>query len=305
MSDRTDTTGVIAPPERRTWRQDDGLLVAAAPAKINLNLLVGPVRQDGYHPLDSIVAKISLHDTLGLRPRDDGRIELTCSGCDCGPVGENLVSRAAALLAEGRDAGGADILLDKAIPAGMGLGGGSSDAAAALAGLNELWDHHLGDAELHALACRLGSDVPFFLGPACCRMTGRGEILRPISVHPFFVALLLPSFGCNTPDVYRAYDRSPSPIGEQLATDLLAAQPASAWRDKLVNDLAAPARQTYPQLAELWDRLGAQTNVPIHVTGSGSGLFVLCDTAAEARQFRDDLPADLQPMCVLAASNPW
>ena len=313
MSHPTDTPGAAAPPECRIRREADGTLVAAAPAKINLNLLVGPAGDDGYHPLDSIVAKISLHDTLELRLRSDGRVMLTCTGCDCGPVEENLVMRAATLLAVGRDTPGADIMLHKAIPAGMGLGGGSSDAAAALAGLGELWRLGLTEAYSGALARRLGSDVPLFLAPACSRMTGRGEVLQPMAVHPFFVALVLPHFSCSTADVYRTYDRSPSPIGEQLdagpATaprrDLLAAQPPSVWRDKLVNDLARPARQTYPQLAELWDRLAACADVSIHLTGSGSGLFALFDTLADAQAFASALPANLRAMCMLAASNPW
>lgn len=305
MSHPTDTPGAAAPPECRIRREADGALVAAAPAKINLNLLVGPPGDDGYHPLDSIVAKISLHDTLELRPRSDGQVTLACTGCDSGPVEENLVMRAAMLLAGGRDTPGADIALHKAIPAGMGLGGGSSDAAAALAALSELWQLGLGDADSRALARPLGSDVPLFLGPACSRMTGRGERLAPMAIHPFFVALVLPHFSCSTADVYRAYDLSPSPIGEQLDADLLAAQPPSAWRDKLVNDLAEPARQTYPQLAELWDRLAACADVPIQLTGSGSGLFALFDTLADAQAFASALPADLRGMCVLAASNAW
>lgn len=305
MSHHTDTPGVAAPPECRIRRKADGALVAAAPAKINLDLLVGPAGDDGYHPLDSMVARISLHDTLELRPRSDGLVTLDCTGCDCGPAEDNLVMRAATLLAGGRDTPGADIALHKAIPAGVGLGGGSSDAAAALAALAELWRLDLSDADLHGLACRLGSDVPLFLAPTCSRMTGRGEVLQPMAIHPFFVALILPSFSCSTADVYRAYDESPSPIGEELDAGLLAAQPPSAWRDKLVNDLAAPARQTYPQLAELWDRLAACADVPIHLTGSGSGLFALFDTLAEAQAFRSALPADLWAMCVLAASNPW
>jgi len=313
MSHPTDTPGVAAPPECRIRREADGTLVAAAPAKINLNLLVGPAGDDGYHPLDSIVAKISLHDTLELRPRGDGLVTLACTGCDCGPAEENLVMRAATLLAGGRDTPGADIALHKAIPAGVGLGGGSSDAAAALAALAELWRLGLSEADLRALARQLGSDVPLFLAPACSRMTGRGEVLQPMAIHEFFVALVLPSFSCSTADVYRAYDLAPSPIGEQLDAgsargprrDLPAAQPPSAWRDKLVNDLAAPARRTCPQLAELWDRLAACADVPVHLTGSGSGLFALFDTLADAQAFGSALPADLRGMCVLAASNPW
>ena len=131
---------VLAARPRRAVLADGGLRVAA-PAKINLDLLVGPRRPDGYHDIDSLVAKITLYDELAARLREDGPVGLHCEGLDCGPIEENLALRAARLLAEraGRRVGGAEIRLAKAIPPGRGLGGGSSDAAAALVALDELW----------------------------------------------------------------------------------------------------------------------------------------------------------------------
>jgi len=305
MAAWADASGMSTPRPQRIQVSGRSGVTAAAPAKINLNLLVGPVRADGYHPLDSIVAKISLYDTLELQTRNDGRITLDCRGFEYGPPERNLAFRAARLLAEGRDVKGADMLLKKAIPPGMGLGGGSSDAAAALTGLNELWQLHLSESALHALACRLGSDVPLFLAPACVRMTGRGDILEPMAVHAFYVAIILPGFECSTPPVYAAYDRAASPIGPQVDFELLANRPPSAWRDRLTNDLAAPARAICTKLAELWDRVQAHSPAAIHLTGSGSGLFALFDSAADARAFREGLPEDLRAMCVLAENNPW
>ncbi len=304
MPEHSDTQPAVTPAAQRMCRHADGRLTVAAPAKINLNLLVGPAGEDGYHPLDSLVARISLHDTLELRLRDDGEITLACDGFDCGASADNLVMRAAKLLADGRG-GGVDITLSKAIPAGAGLGGGSSDAAAALLGLAELWQLELADAQLHELACQLGSDVPMFLAGPASRMTGRGELLEAITVHPFHLAMFLPSFGCPTPAVYGAYDSSPSAIGEQLDVAALAARPPSAWRDGLANDLSSPAMTVAPQLADLSAKLNACCPSPVYVTGSGSAMFSLCDTAAEAAAMRAGLPAELQAICTLAASNPW
>ncbi len=306
MSNPTDSPHAATPPDRRITWDSGGKLTVAAPAKINLNLLVGPLAGDGYHPLDSIVARISLHDVLQLQARTDGQVTLNCGGMECGCVAEdNLVMRAAKLLQADRQTPGADIALAKMIPAGAGLGGGSSDAAAALLGLSELWQLAIGEAELHAMACQLGSDVPLFLSAPASRMTGRGELLASVDVHPFFLVLVLPGFGCPTAAVYRAYDDSPSPIGPQMDLQRLADQPPSAWRDELINDLAAAAMAACPELAELWQRLADSSPVAFRVTGSGSGLFALCDSADEAAALAAALPSDLQAMCICAASNPW
>jgi 4-diphosphocytidyl-2-C-methyl-D-erythritol kinase len=258
----------------------DGLILRA-PAKINLDLLVGPLRRDGYHPLDSLVAQVSLYDEITLTPRADGEITLRCSGIDSGPVEENLALRAAQRLAEGYGPGGVEIVLRKVIPPGAGLGGGSSDAAAVLAGCNALWKLGLKHEELTAVAAQLGSDVPLFLGPPTARMRGRGEIIEPADVYPAKVLLIIPPAHCSTGAVYRAFDgEQPGPMGDR-ATDGRHAQPPSHWRDGLANDLAGAARRVSDELAEWWDRLAAVLPVRVQLTGSGSGLFCLCDDQAE------------------------
>ncbi len=294
----------FCPPTRSTG--PDGLWVHA-PAKVNLNLLVAPVRGDGFHPLDSYVAKISFYDRLKLRARSDGKIRLNCTGLDCGPSVDNLASRAAELLraSAGLAGAGADILLEKYIPPGGGLGGGSSDAAAVLAGLNELWNAGLATGDLAGLAAELGSDVPLFLAGAASRMTGRGEVIEPVKIWPFWLVLILPGLVCPTGQVYRQFDAaSQSEPLEQLNPALLA-EPVSHWRALLVNHLAKPAMQLVPELAEIHDTLAAATGLPVHVSGSGSTLILLCDDQTECRQAMEKIPPEIQPLCQVARLNQW
>jgi 4-diphosphocytidyl-2-C-methyl-D-erythritol kinase len=276
-----------------------------APAKINLNLLVGRRRPDGYHPLDSLVVRVALFDRLTLRPREDGDIALNCSGADCGPAEQNLALRAARLVAEQRQGSeGVDVHLAKVIPPGRGLGGGSSDAAACLLGLDALWGLGVGPEELADLAGRLGSDVPLFLGPPAARMTGRGERLQAVRVHPFVAVLFLPPFACATAEVYRQFDTQRSAPPDQIDPSVLSAPP-SQWRHLLRNQLAAGAGRACPALGRLYDALASALPVPVHLTGSGSGLFALCDDEAEARSIVAAAPADLRPLGRLVRPCPW
>jgi 4-diphosphocytidyl-2-C-methyl-D-erythritol kinase len=283
-----------------------GALRVWAPAKINLNLLVGPAGQDGYHAIDSLVAKVTLYDAVDLLPRRDGRISFSCEGEDCGPDEQNLAHRAARLLADhARPAVGADVRLGKAIPPGRGLGGGSSDAAAVLEGLNRLWELSLPTGELAALAAELGSDVPLFLNGPSARITGRGEAVRPLAVREFLAVLHLPPVACATGEVYAAFDREPTEAAEQLAPKLLERQPPSRWRTALVNQLADAAGGVCPGFREAHERLAAAVRLPVHVTGSGSGSFVLCDDEPEAAGVWAKLPADLRADCLLVRRNDW
>jgi 4-diphosphocytidyl-2-C-methyl-D-erythritol kinase len=284
---------------------DGGGLGLHAPAKINLNLLVAPPGPDGFHPIDSIVAKITLYDSLEIRPRTDDRIVLDCVGADCGPPAENLVMRAAELAAEGGDVCGVDIKLIKAIPPGAGLGGGSSDAAAALIGLNELWGLRLDESVLCAMAAELGSDVPLFLGPPAVRLTGRGELVEPLGVCGFAAVIVMSRMMCSTVEVYDAYDRLGAEASEQLDVSLLAAEPPSIWRAMLRNDLAAAAICVCPELAVIRDRVQTSVDAPVQITGSGSAMFILYDDARQAVSVIEDLDKDLQDMCVIAGLSPW
>ncbi|MFP4052528.1 MAG: 4-(cytidine 5'-diphospho)-2-C-methyl-D-erythritol kinase [Phycisphaerae bacterium] len=276
---------------------DHDALVVRAPAKINLNLLVGSRRDDGYHPLDSIVAQVSLYDTLSLRLTDDGEVKLDCEGPDCGPADQNLALRAAELLAERCGApGGVRIRLQKQIPPGAGLGGGSSDAAAVLKGLRRLWKLDISDEQLVELAAELGSDVPLFLGPPVCRMRGRGEIIEPLEAAAAWVLLILPGIHCSTRAVYEAFDHEPEIMaGQTEFADLL--QPPSRWREDLQNQLGPAARRVSPTLANLWDALRTSLPVTPMLTGSGSALFCLCDHEKELQAVAAAVSVERLPLC--------
>ncbi|MCJ7544827.1 MAG: 4-(cytidine 5'-diphospho)-2-C-methyl-D-erythritol kinase, partial [Phycisphaerae bacterium] len=281
-----------------------GTLLVAAPAKINLNLLVGPRRQDGYHPIDSFVAKVTLYDHLRLSPRDDGQIVLHCTGVDCGPPAENLALRAARLLAEARAVPGASMELAKHIPPGRGLGGGSSDAAAALVGLNELWGLGLPVERLAEAAGQLGSDAPLFLGSAASRMTGRGEALAAVAVYPFWVVLFVPDFPCPTAEVYGAYDRLPYLPQQQPDPSVLADRP-TRWRGRMCNQLLEAACQVSEPLRAAYERLCGAMPVPVSMTGSGSALFALCDNLLEVQKVCAAMPGDMRGGCRIVVGNDW
>ena len=300
MRDGPDAMTVL-PTRLRMEPAGAGGLRVRAPAKINLNLLVGPRREDGFHDVDSLVAKVTLYDRVGLHGRSDRDVTFTCAGCDCGPDEANLAYHAARLLMDETGGSGVDIVLAKEIPPGKGLGGGSSDAAATLIGLNELWSLGLSQGELAALAGRLGSDVPLFLGPPAVRVTGRGECVEAIEVHAFVAVLVLPRIACATVEVYQAFDDAPEPMGQQLSPELLQRAP-SGWRDLLVNQLSAAASRVQPELADLMAEVHARTGLPVCLTGSGSALFILCDTPAEAQHVlaaADDLDV------VAVSMNSW
>jgi 4-diphosphocytidyl-2-C-methyl-D-erythritol kinase len=298
----------VLPARPRRTPLDGGALRLAAPAKLNLDLRVGPRRDDGYHPLDSLVAKVTLYDDVVLRPRKDGRIAFRCEGADCGPDENNLALRAARLLAgEAAATGGADILLAKSIPPGRGLGGGSSDAAAVLEGLNELWGLALATRELSQFAADLGSDVPLFLGPRASRMTGRGEVLQPVALCCFVALLHMPELTASSAEVYARFDRLPGadrpiPRRTALPPETL---PPSRWRNELRNDLTPAAVALNDDLARTMATLTDVLDTNVSMTGSGSALFVLCDDADEAAELLARLPADLPGRTVLVRDNPW
>ena len=268
-------------------------LAVEAPAKVNLTLRVVGVRPDGYHDLESVVAAVGLFDRLRIEPADG--LDLVCGDAAVPPGDENLVMKAARLLRESCGTRqGARVYLEKHIPAGRGFGGGSSDAAAALAGLNALWQCGRTPAELAALGARLGSDVPLFFSSPVAVMRGRGERLSPVEAQPpWWLALAWPGYGNPTADVYAAYDGLPPPArtegGRPGATEILKRLEGPARRAAafLVNDLEPAARTLRPRapgVRALLERAGAAA---VGMTGSGSAYFALVDTEAEARSLAD------------------
>jgi len=210
-----------------------GARVVAAPAKLNLFLEIIAKRPDGYHDLESLMVAIDLFDTLEIQTRTDSTLALTCDPPSLSTGPDNLVYKAAVALRAraGRTQLGATIHLTKRVPMQAGLGGGSSDAAAALVGLNEIWKLGLTREELVAIAATIGSDVAFFLTPdmSAAWCTGRGEVVAPEEppARGFHFVLVCPPVGLGTAGVYKRLTVPPEP---NSGAALRAAAPARGVR---------------------------------------------------------------------------
>ena len=244
-----------------------------APAKINLSLRILGKRPDGFHELETLMAPIGLADTIEVSHGTSHEITLTCNDPELPTDSNNLCVKAAEAfrIATGLDHGIAITLL-KRIPHGAGLGGGSSDAAAVLKGLNELFDEPLVNEELHQIAASLGSDIPFFLtsGPAWCR--GRGEILEEVSALPKRNLLLIkPPFPVPTAWAYKKY-------AELKESEKLLTQPEKQFLGDLeiANDLEAPVFHKYLLLPVMKTWLREKPGVEAaFMTGSGSTMVAV------------------------------
>jgi 4-diphosphocytidyl-2-C-methyl-D-erythritol kinase len=249
-----------------------------APAKINLYLHILGRLPDGFHELETLMAPISLGDTLEIDLIASG-IEFTCSDASLSDAQDNLATRAAKLfLDEFKLTTGVRIHLEKTVPVGAGLGGGSSDAATVLLMLRELTGVKCDDAKLAELAAKLGSDIPFFIyrQPAVCK--GRGEIVEPVTLKEHYQGLLVhPGFGVSTPWAYKTYAQNP----QQGA-------PGRAFADfTLRNDLEPPAFSKYPWLpaAKSWFREQPEV-IDSLMSGSGSSVFALTSSLEASQQVR-------------------
>ena len=258
-----------------------------APAKINLYLHILGRRADGFHELETLMSPISLGDTLDidLIPGATSNIEFTCSDPALSDAKDNLATRAVRLfLEEFKLSTEVRIHLEKAVPVGAGLGGGSSDAAAVLLAMREITAVKCDDARLAELAARLGSDIPFFIyrTPAVCR--GRGEIIEPVRLKENYQGLLVhPGFGVPTPWAYRTYAQNPSPgvLGRAFADFTLR------------NDLEPPAFSKYPWLptAKSWFQKQPEVLDSL-MSGSGSSVFALTDSVEATGRLRDRFLAE-------------
>ena len=259
-------------------------VLVRAPAKVNLFLEVLRRRADGYHELATLMTAVSLYDTLRFRDNPAGSVSLRCDRADLSAGPDNLICRAAELLRRraGRDLG-VDAFLWKRIPTAAGLGGGSSDAAAALAGLNVLWCLGLGRDELTALAAELGSDVPFFFGAPASWCTGRGERVEPFVLgRPLDFVLVSPPFGLSTAEVFGNLVAPPEPLSGDEVRRAAGAGDVKELGRRLHNRLQAAAERLRPETAEWRERLAALGPAGAMMTGSGSTLFALCRSPEEA-----------------------
>jgi 4-diphosphocytidyl-2-C-methyl-D-erythritol kinase len=230
-------------------------LALAAPAKLTLSLRITGVRADGYHELDAEMVTLDLADVVTIDPEGDG-VSVSGPYAEGVPAdGANLVARALALT--GRRAG---VRVDKRIPHGGGLGGGSADAAAVLR-----WAA-FGDLEA---ASRVGADIPFCMVGGRARVRGIGEVVEPLPFEPTTVTLVVPPVHVSTPDVYRAWDELDGPI---------ASGP---------NDLAPAALAVEPALVRWRNRIATLAGVAPVLAGSGATWYIHGDRAADLASLRD------------------
>jgi 4-diphosphocytidyl-2-C-methyl-D-erythritol kinase len=280
-------------------------------AKLNLSLAVGPAIESGpkkgFHPIASLIAAIDLADEVEAVPGARG-LEVAWAGDAprATPIDwtseQDLAMRALSALQEGvgrsLDVG---LRVRKRIPVGGGLGGGSSDAAAALRAVNDACGLGLSSTELRAIGATLGSDVPFFVDdadpPRPAIVTGLGEAIERVTIpcaSELSPVLIVPAFGCATGEVYRAFDRAPTRGVDE-------ARVRRADPEDLFNDLQMAAELVRPELAAIRARAGAACDQQIHLTGSGSCLFVLV-SRDEASGIAGKLSASL-PACVVRAAR--
>jgi 4-diphosphocytidyl-2-C-methyl-D-erythritol kinase len=253
-------------------------------AKINLTLEVLGRRDDGYHDLASLVHTISLADDLRVETAE----EIVCrtQGLILGADEPNLVVQAAELLREWtRVQAGAELTLEKRIPVAAGLGGGSSDAAATLVGLNTLWGTHLRAAELVRLAAQLGSDVPFFVRGGAAMVGGRGEQLSPVEpLRGQWLTLAVPphTMATKTAALYAAL--RPRDFTDGQKTREAADQLAQGVPFDLHNAFSRAARDVFPGLAEIWQAAEALCGRRFNLSGAGPTVFALASSRHDALQ---------------------
>ena len=263
------------------------------PAKLNLTLAVGAPRDDGLHPIASVMVALDFGDDLHLHRRDHGPSAFTRRLADDAmkpqpidwPIESDLLYRAHALL---QSATGKALPiaceLEKRIPAGAGLGGGSSNAAAILVGLRQLFELPVNDQTLLELAQQLGADVVFLtkamLGQPAALVTGIGEVIEPLdNLTSFDCILVAPEGQCPTPDVYRAFD-------QQNPTASIPDELTEQWRKgkalpAALNDLHQPAISICPSIEPAAEAIKAQRLEP-RLTGSGSALFAIVGSKQQA-----------------------
>ncbi|MDI6698402.1 MAG: 4-(cytidine 5'-diphospho)-2-C-methyl-D-erythritol kinase [Candidatus Saccharicenans sp.] len=258
-------------------------------AKVNLGLEVGPLREDGYHQLTTLFQTVNLKDRLSFEPRTDSLINLAGNRPDIPWDESNLIYRSALLLrqAAGLEAG-VNITVEKNIPPGRGLAGGSSNAAVTLLALNRLWGCNLEREKLQALAAELGADVPFFLYGGLCLGTGKGEKLQAVPELPAaWVLLIIPDFSVSTALAYREFDRLPSGLtstGKESKIIQFLEQRNFSFFKHLRNDLELAVFKIQPRLVEIKKELAASGAELSMLSGSGSAVFGWFEDWSLARQ---------------------
>ncbi len=289
----------------------NGLLVRA-PAKINLSLLVAGKRPDGFHNLETIMAKINWYDEILLQKSSKPGIKLICKGPHWSPRGaENLVYRACQKLLERyKKNAGLKIILKKNIPAGTGLGSASSDAAAALLGVNKLLKLNAKPTQLKKIAAELGSDVAFFLNGAIAFCTGRGEKIKKIKkIFNFKALLIVPDVSSSTKMVYANYKHDPVLYKHQSAQikAILRKNRIDLIPRICANMLQKSCFELYEGLTELKTAVESLGFGPLCLSGSGSTMFLVLQRPDlnQAAHFKQKIIRKINCNCIIVRNNRW
>jgi len=259
-------------------------------AKINLGLRILGLRNDGYHEIRTRFQTIDLTDEMEIEVTPEG-LDLRVEGVRLAADPTNLVMRAAEALQEGRrGVPGARIRLVKRIPLGGGLGGGSSDAALALLGLQRLWGLDLESGEIRGIAARLGADVPFFLEGGTALGEGRGDEIRPLpDIAPCRICLLLAPYEFSTKEAYGRWDSEPHgpTSGTGNRWEATVETPPRETTETVRNDLQHVVCEAHPELSQYLDMFLEAGAEAASVSGSGPSLYGLFRSVEASRRFRD------------------
>jgi 4-diphosphocytidyl-2-C-methyl-D-erythritol kinase len=279
----------------------------AAPAKLNLALLVGPVRPDGFHEIASLMLPVTLADHVTVEKTPGAGLDVVC---DVAPGADNLAAKLVRELEARLDRSfEARITIDKRVPAGGGLGGGSSDAAATLLAVERLFNLDLSVKLRYDVALAVGSDVPFFLWPGPQLAMGRGQVLKDVELPALHLVIAMPGIGLSTAAVYKWRDEDAEVTLREFAprVRLLSSRAQSATTAKdvaalVANDLEPSVVARKEQVGELIARLRGAGALAAAMTGSGAAVFGVFASEVRAKRAREAVaPArawyvtDLQP----------
>lgn len=260
-----------------------------SPAKLNLFLYITGQRPDGYHTLQTLFQFLDYGDTLAIEPRTDGQLRLL-TPVDGVPNEENLIIRAARLLMKTAaqsqrlpEGSGADISIDKRLPMGGGLGGGSSNAATVLVALNHLWQCHLSEDELATIGLTLGADVPVFVRGHAAFAEGVGEVLTPVEVAEKWYLVAHPGVSIPTPVIFGDPELPRNTPVRSIYTLL---------NCEFANDCEVIARKRFREVDDVLSWL--LEYAPSRLTGTGACVFAEFDTELAARQVLEQAPEWLQ-----------
>lgn len=283
-----------------------------APAKINLSLLVADMRPDGYHDIETVMAKVSYYDEILIEPGRKAGIELICNGPYWAPDGkDNLVYQACEMLLESCGlSSDIKLTLTKNIPAGSGLGSGSSDAAATLMGIDKYLNLGLDELYLAKMAAQLGSDVAFFLGGPLALCTGKGEKIKKIrKKYDFSAFLLLPNVSVSTKKVYanfipnlQLYEKLSSQIKQHIKKNRI-----DLVSEMRTNMLEISCFSLYKELAELKAKIESLGMGPLCLSGSGSSFFYCLkkNEVERAEKLKKQITEKTGCTAAIVSNNRW